>query len=71
MIAQNLEIRALGTQFARGIIGDSALTIWPDLGTVFLFGGNQELIGDAAVIGDDKADTALFLIATDHGCHPR
>ena len=66
MIAEHFLDLALGAQGRRGVVGQYHRYQLPVARTALGFGWNQDVIADARVVGEQKANAALFHIAPDH-----
>ena len=66
VLAQNLGDAPLRAQPVGGVVGDLGRDDLAGARLALLPGRNQDLVIDAVVFGDDKADPALLLVAAHH-----
>ena len=66
VLAKNLGNAPLGAQPVGGVVGDLGRDDLAGARLALLPGRNQDLVIDAAVLGNDKADPTLLLVAAHH-----
>ena len=66
MIAQYLGNATFGTELAGGIVGNLHRDNLARAHQTFFPGRDKYLLGEAAIVGNDKADAAVFLVTAHH-----
>ena len=69
MLAQHLGNASLGTQLASGVMGDLSHYDLAVLGFVLFLRRNENIVVNARVIGDHRANSALFVVAAYDLCN--